>query len=298
MFDKVVQCIKKEKPNFLIWLIGVKDMKRAGGDQINYYCYLIDKLAQDCSIPCYILANDQDADPTIPDPDNPFAPQVVDKSKREQMARNKRADIAGIVHGWLKAVDAITLSADESGLYHSFNKSSLLQNFTRLIVAQFCRPANKTAQPGQAKEFSEMVQYFSDQNNAADAHQDKMAAAKKKLTEADSAYEEAKKDAASALTRTKCTCWIPGVGLGFAIDYAIRESTKSGKFNEYSSAYDVHDTLWNVDTTSMMDSFNKSQKCMGHIISGLVLDQDYQKSNPQIAALMAVFAKLKGGIKV
>jgi hypothetical protein len=47
----------------------------------------------------------------------------------------------------------------------------------------------------------------------------------------------------------------------------------------------------------MMDSFNKSQKCMGHIISGLVLDKDYQESNPQIAALMAVFAKLKGGIK-
>jgi hypothetical protein len=297
MFDKVVECIKNEKPNFLIWLIGVKDMKRAGGDQINYYSYLIDKLSQDCSIPCYILANDQDADPTIPDPDNPFAPQVVDKSKKEQMTRDKRADVAGIVHGWLKAVDAITLTADESDLYYSFNKSSLLQNFTRLIVAQFCRPANKTAQPGQAKLFSQMVQYFSDQNNVADAHQGKMAAAKKKLTEADSAYEEANRDADRATTRVKCTCWIPGVGLGFLIDLAVRESTKSGKFDKFSLAWAVHDTLWNVDTTSMMDSFNKSQKCMGHIISGLVLDKDYQESNPQIAALMAVFAKLKGGIK-
>jgi hypothetical protein len=77
--------------------------------------------------------------------------------------------------------------------------------------------------------------------------------------------------------------WIPGVGIGFLLETIFARKD--------------HDKLLNVDTTSMMDSFNKSQKCMGHIISGLALDEKYQKSNPQIAALMAVFAKLKGGIK-
>ena len=81
MFDKVVECIKQEKPDFLIWLIGVKDMKRAGGDQISYFAYSIDKLSEDTGLPCYIIANDQDADPTIADPEDPFGDKVADKKK-------------------------------------------------------------------------------------------------------------------------------------------------------------------------------------------------------------------------
>jgi hypothetical protein len=298
MYDKVVECIKNERPDFLIWLLGIKDIKRAGGDQINYYAYLIDKLSQDTSLPCYILANDQDADPTTPDPDNPFGAQVIDRKKLQKLSRNKHADIADRVAEWLNAVHAHALSDDPSGFYYSFNKAKLLETFSGLIIDHFSRPSNKTPRPDKARKFSELLQYFSEATNAAENHNSRMAAAKRRLDQADSAWCDAKRDAADALSRTKATCWIPGVGLGFAIDLAVRESTRSDKYKDYSSAWDAHDTLWKVDTKPMMASFNKSQRCMGHIISGLILSKEYQDKNPQIARLQAVFQKLKGGLRV
>ena len=89
MFHKVIECIKKEKPNFLIWLKGIKDVKRAGGDQTNYYSYLIDKLSQDTGLPCYILVNDQCADPFFADPQNPFGAQVVDEKEKDRLVLMK-----------------------------------------------------------------------------------------------------------------------------------------------------------------------------------------------------------------
>ena len=46
-----------------------------------------------------------------------------------------------------------------------------------------------------------------------------------------------------------------------------------------------------------MTAFNKAQKCMSHILLGLVLDKKFQVENPQIAKLLKRFPELKDGVK-
>lgn len=106
--------------------------------------------------------------------------------------------MAEVKDGWLKAVEALSLSADPSGYYHSFNRPTLLATFAGMIIDQFSRPPYKDAHPERARTFWEMMEYFLQERNAPENHNNRVAAAKKYLNEIRYHYEQWEKISADS----------------------------------------------------------------------------------------------------